>query len=163
MLEIQQELSETGSFQGIAQCWRCTEATSYEDCATHGKIETCAEDAECYIEARIRSASVRRFTTGCKLANACNDLKNQNFRGPKVWNQCKPENHQEESDVFGESVCRQCFRPCVQEKDASRCFQTTGENLGIPNWDDFGTTWDVFGNTTRWFWTSNLPKRQSEK
>ena len=30
VLEIQQELSETGSFQGIAQCWRCTEATSYE-------------------------------------------------------------------------------------------------------------------------------------
>jgi len=111
IVEVQQELAETGNFQNKAQCWKCSDATSYDDCAANGHIETCDSiDAQCFIEARIRSSSTRRFTTGCKLANACADLKNQNFRGPRNWNQCKPENHEKENDENGESVCRQCFR-----------------------------------------------------
>lgn len=111
IVEVEQEVAETGSFQNKAQCWKCSDARSYKDCAEKGEIETCDSIyAQCFIEARIRSSSTRRLTTGCKLANACADLKNQNFRGQRIWNQCKPQNHEKENDENGESVCRQCFR-----------------------------------------------------
>merc|ERR1711990_1193403 len=80
-------------------CWKC-DAMSYTTCASEGYWQDCSNDQAagdsgvCFIELRETSQELTQLCTGCKDAQACDDLKAQNFvygAGGRVdaRNQCK--------------------------------------------------------------------------
>merc|ERR1712176_678274 len=55
-------------------CWTCKDASSYGDCFSNGKYESCnAADDSCMLEVR-RYESTTRISTGCMPQAGCESL-----------------------------------------------------------------------------------------
>lgn len=108
-------------------CWKC-DAMSYATCASEGYWQDCSNDQAagdsgvCFIELRETSQALTQLCTGCKDAQACDDLKAQNFvygAGSRVdaRNQCKSNWQMQRPSRrrYGvmQSTCRQCFSMCT--------------------------------------------------
>lgn len=109
-------------------CWKC-DAMSYATCASAGYWQDCSNDqvagdsGVCFIELRETSQALTQLCTGCKDAQACDDLKAQNFvygAGSRVdaRNQCKSNWQMQRPSRrrYGvmQSTCRQCFSMCTE-------------------------------------------------
>jgi len=125
-------------------CWKC-DAMSYTTCASEGYWQDCSNDQAagdsgvCFIELRETSQELTQLCTGCKDAQACDDLKAQNFvygassGRVDARNQCKSnwEMQRPSRRRYGvmQSTCRQCFSMCTdlgatdaQDAKGNYCF-----------------------------------------
>ena len=95
-------------------CWHCS-AGSLSACENGGSYETCPSESDlCYIELRKRSGSITHVQTGCRSADSCSNMKQQNFHSTSfIWSQCRPEARFAASR-FSVSKCSQCFAKCDQ-------------------------------------------------
>jgi len=107
-------------------CWKC-DAMSYTTCASEGFWQDCSNDQAagdsgvCFVEMRETSQELTQLCTGCKDAQACDDLKKQNFAygggSPDARNQCKSDWRMQRPSRrrYGvmQSTCRQCFSMCL--------------------------------------------------
>jgi hypothetical protein len=135
---------------------------SYTTCASDGYWQDCSNDQAagdsgvCFIEMRETSQELTQLCTGCKDAQACDDLKAQNFvygGGARVdaRNQCKSDWRMQRPSRrrYGvmQSTCRQCFSMCTdlgandpQDTKGNYCFG------GLSNEDA-----DVDADLAAWF------------
>jgi len=112
-------------------CWKC-DAMSYTTCASDGYWQDCSNDQAagdsgvCFIEMRETSQELTQLCTGCKDAQACEDLKAQNFvygGGNRIdaRNQCKSDWRMQRPSRrrYGvmQSTCRQCFSMCTDSAE----------------------------------------------
>jgi len=117
---------ETQTVYGTG-CWKC-DAMSYTTCASEGYWQDCSNDQAagdsgvCFIEMRETSQELTQLCTGCKDAQACDDLKKQNFvygggSRTDARNQCKSDWRMQRPSRrrYGvmQSTCRQCFSMCL--------------------------------------------------
>ena len=124
-------------------CWKC-DAMTFGQCAVQGSFETCASDSDtttgrdavCFLEMRETNQKLQQLCTGCKSANACANLKAQNFvgsgatggsrRAGRFNDQCKNEWFiQTLGQRYGssQSTCRTCFATCTDNSNTGHnCF-----------------------------------------
>ena len=140
-------------------CWKC-DAMTFGQCAVQGSFETCASDSDtttgrdavCFLEMRETNQKLQQLCTGCKSANACANLKAQNFvgsgstggsrRAGRFNDQCKNEWFiQTLGQRYGssQSTCRTCFATCTDNAG-------TGHNCfgGLNSQDSFADQLAVF-------------------
>lgn len=132
-------------------CWKC-DAMSYTTCASDGYWQDCSNDQAagdsgvCFIEMRETSQELTQLCTGCKDAQACEDLKAQNFvygGGNRIdaRNQCKSDWRMQRPSRrrYGvmQSTCRQCFSMCTDSVEANDANDTKGNYCfgGLSNED----------------------------
>lgn len=127
-------------------CWKC-DAMSYSRCAAEGYYQECelGDRDCCFVEVREKYGKLRQLCTGCKNADACEDLKQENFNPAESANtqldgynnreltdQCRPGYElQLRARRYGaqQSVCRQCFQTCKHsEFGGAFCFGSINEN-----------------------------------
>ena len=95
-------LNTTPPPEETGYCWKC-DAMNYADCASMGKYEACGlgEHDCCFVEIREMYGDLKQLCTGCKQANACENLRKENFQYQDfveldpgmAWieDQCRPE------------------------------------------------------------------------
>jgi hypothetical protein len=125
-------------------CWKCDEM-NFVGCAVNGYFQDCAADQAagdagvCFIEFRESHQGLTQLCTGCKDAQACADIKKQNFAysnplSPR--NECKSDWRFQRPTrrQYGvqQSTCRQCFSMCEPNgatvQDGAFCFGGLGVN-----------------------------------
>lgn len=146
-------------------CWKCDQM-SFATCATNGEFTDCSADQSngdygvCFIEMRENFQKLTQLCTGCKDANACNDLKAQNFVGNNLTrHQCKSDYRLQRPSRrrvgVQQSTCRQCFAMCNgsvsgNHLEGNFCFGGLGHGeLGQADarWHHMPTSMNLNGNT----------------
>jgi len=123
-------------------CWKC-DAMNFADCAALGEYEMCGlgEFDCCFVEIREMYGDLKQLCTGCKQANACENLRKENFQYQDfveldpgmAWieDQCRPDytdQRRNMRDGAQQSVCRQCFQTCRPDEYGSYfCFGSVKE------------------------------------